>query len=146
MLLGTGHGIGHFLNVHEGPHGISSSVADPIKLETALVENMAVTNEPGYYHTGAFGIRIENVLVVKKAETKHRFQDKQFLGFDTITKVPIQKKLIAVELLTKTEIRWLNAYHEDVLNTLQDFFTGHELNWLQNATAPLLPHNDSNIN
>ena len=84
---GTGHGVGCFLNVHEGPHGFSASLARKGLLEYGIKENIVVTNEPGYYEDGSFGIRIENVMVAVKAETKHQFGDTQYLTFDTITLV-----------------------------------------------------------
>ena len=112
---GTGHGVGAYLNVHEGPHGISGYVrSDKVKLECG----MTVTDEPGYYEDGAFGIRHENVLVVKDASTKHKFGNKQFLDFETITLCPFQTKCIDISLLTEPQIKWLNAYHKRCRETL----------------------------
>ncbi|GFS27148.1 XAA-PRO aminopeptidase 1, partial [Elysia marginata] len=97
---GTGHGVGAFLNVHEGPCGISFRVSPS---EIGLEENMIVTDEPGYYEDGKFGIRIENCVKVVKAETKHRFGGKDYLTFEPITVVPLQKKMIDATMLTEKE-------------------------------------------
>lgn len=107
-LHGTGHGVGMFLNVHEGPSSISprTSPDDP-----GLEAGQILSNEPGYYESGEFGIRIENLVVTRKAETKYNFNNQGFLKFDTITLVPIQLKMIDVNLLTDEEIDWLNSYH-----------------------------------
>src|SRR5690606_3732366 len=97
---GTGHGVGAFLGVHEGPVGISSRYPTPLEAGNVL------SNEPGYYKTGAYGIRIENLIVVRDAEA--------FLGyldFETITLAPIEMRLIGKSLMTQVEIDWLNAFH-----------------------------------
>jgi len=109
-LHGTGHGVGSFLNVHEGPCGISYRVnaRDP-----GLQEGMVLSDEPGYYEDGAFGIRIETLLRVVPAATK--FQEKsrtQFLTFTPVTVVPVQAKMITAELMTRQELDWLNSYHQ----------------------------------
>jgi Xaa-Pro aminopeptidase len=105
---GTGHGVGHFLNVHEGPQGIGFRKSID---NYAFNEGMTVTNEPGYYETGVFGIRIENVLIVKNVNTPYHFNNKQFLGFEHITLVPIQTSLINAEMLTPVELKWVNDYN-----------------------------------
>ena len=107
-LHGTGHGVGAFLNVHEGPCGISPRVS---LADVPLEEGMILSDEPGYYEDGKFGIRIENLILVKKADTEHNFKNKGFLTFETITLVPIQNKMIDASLLTQAEISWINDYH-----------------------------------
>ena len=87
---GTGHGVGAFLNVHEGPHGIGSTVKRSAMLEIGLQPGMVVTNEPGYYQQGDFGIRIESVMIVQEADTPHRFNNVPYYSFETIALVPIQ--------------------------------------------------------
>ncbi|KAK7009131.1 xaa-Pro aminopeptidase 1-like isoform X1 [Biomphalaria glabrata] len=135
---GTGHGVGAFLNVHEGPCGISFRIS---LTEANLEENMVLSDEPGYYEDGKFGIRIENCVKVVKAETKHNFGGKGYLSFEPITLVPIQTKMIDASLLTEKEIEWLNDYHTKVRNLV-----GEELKnqgklevykWLCQATQPL---------
>jgi len=110
---GTGHGVGYFLNVHEGPHAISKSNKINFK------EGMVVSNEPGYYENGKFGIRIENLITVKK--------EKRNLKFENLTLAPIDKSLINKKLLNNDEINWLNSYHLTVLNNLKKFMNKSEL-------------------
>lgn len=107
-LHGTGHGVGMFLNVHEGPSSISpvGSPDDP-----GVDAGHILSNEPGYYEDGAFGIRIENLVVTRKAETPYNFNQKGFLKFETLTLVPIQLKMIDLNLMTEQEVEWLNEYH-----------------------------------
>lgn len=136
-LHGTGHGVGAFLNVHEGPHGISSSVAKGSVSETPLQPGMLVTNEPGYYHNGSFGIRIENVMVVVPTHTNHRFNGKDYYTFETISLVPIQTKLIDTSLLSSDEAEWINEYHATVLEQVGSYLSGADLEWLHSACAPL---------
>ncbi|KAG0329275.1 hypothetical protein BGZ99_002824 [Dissophora globulifera] len=133
---GTGHGVGAFLNVHEGPHGCG---ARPAYNEVALKPGMTLTNEPGYYEDGKFGIRIENVLLLRKVETKHRFGGKEFYGFEHITFVPIQTKMIDRQLLSETEVNWINRYHEECLEKVAPRLEKDSLayNWLLRQTAPL---------
>ena len=110
---GTGHGVGYFLNVHEGPHAISKNNRVNFK------EGMIVSNEPGYYENGRFGIRIENLVRVRKNK-------KGFL-FDNLTMAPIDKSLINKNILKKNEINWLNNYHKNVFNNLKKFMNKSEL-------------------
>ena len=110
---GTGHGVGYFLNVHEGPHAISKGNKINFK------EGMVVSNEPGYYENGKFGIRIENLITVKK--------EKRNLKFENLTLAPIDKSLINKKLLNNDEINWLNSYHLTVLNNLKKFMNKSEL-------------------
>lgn len=117
-LHGTGHGVGMFLNVHEGPSSISlrGSPDDP-----GLEAGQILSNEPGYYQDGSFGIRIENLVVLEPAETRYNFNNKGFLKLETITLVPIQLKMIDVSLLTDAEIAWLNQYHMTIRSVVGDY-------------------------
>lgn len=100
-MHGTGHGVGMYLNVHEGPMGISyrPNVNDP-----GLEEGMFLSNEPGYYEEGQFGIRIESIVVIRPAKTKFQTKDRTFLEFDTVTLIPIQTKLLEPSMLTIEEV------------------------------------------
>ncbi len=118
---GTGHGVGYFLNVHEGPQAISKG--NKIKLK----EGMVISNEPGYYERGKFGIRIENLILVRKI--------KNFYKFDNLTLAPIDKSLIVKKLLNKNEISWLNNYHMKVFNNLKNFMSKAELIELKNSCS-----------
>ncbi|XP_013419296.1 xaa-Pro aminopeptidase 1 isoform X2 [Lingula anatina] len=136
-LHGTGHGVGAFLNVHEGPCGISyKSFTD-----CPLQEGMILSNEPGYYEDGQFGIRIENLFLVKQAETKHNFKNKGFLTFEPLTLVPIQTKMLVPSMLSQKEIDWLNAYHllcrEVVGQELKDQDKQEAYEWMMRETEPL---------
>ncbi|KAL9090439.1 MAG: hypothetical protein Q9159_001969 [Coniocarpon cinnabarinum] len=133
---GTGHGVGSYLNVHEGPIGIGTRVQYS---EVPLSVGNVISDEPGYYEDGQFGIRIENVVVVKEAETRHRFGDKPFLGFSHVTMVPMCRKLIDPSLLSQAEKTWLNQYHTEVAEKTAPYFKGDEvtLKWLQRETAPI---------
>ncbi|KAI9014754.1 putative Xaa-Pro aminopeptidase P [Gaertneriomyces semiglobifer] len=130
---GTGHGVGSFLNVHEGPQGIGQRIAyNDIPLEAG----MTVTNEPGYYHDGHFGIRIENVLLTREVSTKHRFGDRPYFGFECVTVVPIQTKLVDVKLLTPEEREWLNSYHKFCWEKVSPLLTegSDAYEWLKRET------------
>lgn len=127
---GTGHGVGYFLNVHEGPQGISRY------RKTELKEGMNVTNEPGYYEAGSFGIRIENVMfVTKNPNIEH------FLSFENVTMVPYDKNLIDSELLNSQDKEYINAYHRKVWETHAEVLRSKNdeltLAWLHDATSPL---------
>ncbi|XP_073296387.1 aminopeptidase P1-like isoform X2 [Primulina huaijiensis] len=132
---GTGHGIGSFLNVHEGPHQISFR---PAARNVPLQPSMAVTDEPGYYEDGKFGVRLENVLIVKEADTKFNFGDKGYLQFEHITWAPYQSKLIDVSLLVPEEIEWLNNYHSRCREILAPYLNTSEIEWLRKATEPIV--------
>ena len=127
---GTGHGVGHYLNVHEGPQRISRPGSG-----AALRPGMVVSNEPGYYKTGAYGIRIENLVAV----TESGGGDGSFLGFETLTLAPIERALIEPAMLTADERAWLDAYHARVAETLAPLLADDAatLAWLRGATAPL---------
>jgi Xaa-Pro aminopeptidase len=127
---GTGHGVGAYLSVHEGPARISKLGTTPLK------RGMILSNEPGYYKTGAFGIRIENlVLVVEGPAVKGA--EKQLNGFETLTLAPIDRRLIAAELLTAEETAWLDRYHARVAQTLTPLLDAETRAWLAAATRPL---------
>ncbi len=127
---GTGHGVGHYLNVHEGPQRISRMGSG-----AALAPGMVVSNEPGYYKTGAYGIRIENLVAVIEADDA----EGGFLGFETLTLAPIDRALIDPVMLTADERAWLDAYHARVAETLAPLLADDTatLAWLRAATAPL---------
>lgn len=135
---GTGHGVGHFLNVHEGPHGIGVRIAynnSPIK------SGMTISNEPGYYADGRYGIRIENVVVVREAQTPNNYGDKGFLRFERVTMCPIHKNMVDVSLLSVKEHKWLDAYHAEVWKKtspiLKRFNDKRALKWLERECSPL---------
>ncbi|MGB9364916.1 MAG: aminopeptidase P family protein [Xanthobacteraceae bacterium] len=126
---GTGHGVGSYLSVHEGPARIS-------KLgPTALKRGMILSNEPGYYKAGAYGIRIENLVLV--TETKVAGAEKEMNAFETLTLAPIDARLIEPALMTADEIAWLDAYHARVAKTLAPLVTADTRPWLDAATRPL---------
>ena len=127
---GTGHGIGSFLSVHEGPASISK------RGEVPLEPGMILSDEPGYYETGAYGIRIENlVLVTPPAPIQGG--DREMLGFETLTLCPIDRRLIAVDLLTPAEIAWIDAYHAAIPAAVGRLLDDAERAWLEKAVAPL---------
>ncbi len=132
---GTGHGVGYFLNVHEGPQVIAYSASTP--KERAMKVGMISSNEPGLYREGKWGIRIENLVVntpvAKPTETE--FGD--FLNFETITYCPIDTRLIEPSLLDQTEIDWLNNYHSQVFAELKDRVGGSALEWLTERTKAI---------
>jgi len=132
---GTGHGVGAFLCVHEGPHGISNIRREP---EVALRAGMTSSIEPGYYEEGAFGIRIENVAVVREAELEHAFEGTRFLRFEPVTLVPFQAKLIEMGLLTPDEVRWIDEYHDLCWDRVSPRLSGRPLEWLRANTRPLV--------
>ncbi|EJF63579.1 Creatinase/aminopeptidase [Dichomitus squalens LYAD-421 SS1] len=133
---GTGHGVGHFLNVHEGPHGIGVRITYN---STPLKPCMTVSNEPGYYADGRYGIRIENIVIVREAHTPNNFGDKGYLRFEHVTLCPMGKTLIDVSLLTAKEKEWLNAYHEEIQEKVAPLLKTDEraLKWLQRECSPL---------
>lgn len=134
---GTGHGVGAALNVHEGPQGISFNFAN----QTPLQPGMVLSNEPGFYQAGEFGIRIENLLVVVPATDGPAPQDpkqRQYLKFEKLTHIPICKRLIVKELLAPEEVRWLDDYHAQVWERVSPLVESEEARaWLFDATRPL---------
>lgn len=126
---GTGHGVGHFLSVHEGPQSISKKL-----IEAPLVKGMVLSNEPGYYRADEFGIRIENLELVVELETQGDFP---VLTFESLTRCPIDKRNINVDLLTRPELAWLNDYHQKVWDDISPLVEGDVKEWLRKATLPL---------
>lgn len=129
---GTGHGVGSYLAVHEGPQRIARTGTEK------LLEGMMLSNEPGYYKEGSYGIRIENLILVTSADGITG-GDLPMHAFETLTLAPIDKRLIHAELLTREELQWLDAYHARVLAEIGPMLDGETLAWLEKATAPL-PH------
>lgn len=129
---GTGHGVGYFLNVHEGPQAISYRT--PIKPSMAMQPGMITSNEPGLYRPGKWGIRIENLVVNRVAGTS---EFGRFLQFETLTLCPIDTRCILPELLADSERRWLDAYHQHVRERLEPFVEGRARAWLLERTAAL---------
>ncbi len=128
---GTGHGVGAYLSVHEGPQRISKALS-AVPLEPGMI----VSNEPGYYKTGAYGIRIENLQVVRPAEDIEG-GERPMLGFETLTLAPIDRALILKAMLTKAELSWINSYHIRVRQKIGGQLDGEAKAWLEAATAPL---------
>lgn len=126
---GTGHGVGHFLSVHEGPQRISK-VYNPV----ALRPGMVISNEPGYYRAEQFGIRIENLELVVEVATNG---DNNMLGFESLTRCPIDTRAIDVNRLTKPELAWLNHYHQQVWQDVSPLVGGKVKAWLEQATQPI---------
>lgn len=127
---GTGHGVGSYLSVHEGPQSISKKGAQE------LLPGMILSNEPGYYKPGSFGIRIENLIIVTEPEVPEG-GDIPMMGFETLTFCPIDRRLIDKSLFTQEEIDWLNSYHARVREKLSGHLKDAERKWLEAATAPL---------
>jgi Xaa-Pro aminopeptidase len=126
---GTGHGVGSYLGVHEGPQRISKAPNTQ-----ALLPGMIVSNEPGYYKTGAYGIRIENLVLVQPADGS---AEREMLGFETLTLAPIDRNLIDPSLLDKDELAWLDAYHRRVRETVTPLVDADTARWLAVATQPI---------
>ncbi|MEX5507235.1 aminopeptidase P family protein [Pseudomonas putida] len=129
---GTGHGVGYFMNVHEGPQVIAYQAAPAP--QTAMQAGMISSIEPGTYRPGQWGVRIEN-LVVNREAGKSAFGD--FLRFETLTLCPIDTRCLLPEVLTKDEVEWLNGYHANVRERLAPLLKGEALAWLEARTAPL---------
>ncbi len=128
---GTGHGVGSYLGVHEGPQRISK-----LPSRIALQPGMVVSNEPGYYKPGAYGIRIENLVAVV-AQATPAGGEQELLGFETLTLAPIDRRLIAAELLTNEEVAWLDGYHRQVAAALSPLIGNPACDWLAAATRPI---------
>ena len=128
---GTGHGVGSYLSVHEGPQGISR------RSEVALHEGMILSNEPGYYRAGDFGIRIENLIVTVKAPPQQGADGRDMLAFETLTQVPFDRRLIDTGLLTDAERDWIDRYHADTLTRVGLRVDQATYEWLAAACAPL---------
>lgn len=130
---GTGHGVGYILNVHEGPQNIRWKFA-PGQTESVLEAGMTVTNEPGVYIEGSHGIRTENVLLVENGEKN---TDGQFMHFETLTFVPIDKEALDKKYLTETDVKRIDEYHEEVYKRIAPYLTKEEAQWLREVTLPL---------
>ncbi len=128
---GTGHGVGSFLGVHEGPQSIS-----PLSFKVPLKPGMILSNEPGYYKAGEYGIRIENLVIVKSSEYEE--EEKPMLTFETITLVPIDTRLINAHMMSAAEITWLNIYHAKVREKIAPLLEGKEKEWLIRATESIM--------
>jgi Xaa-Pro aminopeptidase len=127
---GTGHGVGSYLSVHEGPQRISKGGM------VAMQAGMIVSNEPGYYLTDAFGIRIENLMVVRQAH-KSGSMERPMLSFETLTLAPMDRRLIDVTLLNPSDINWLNQYHQRIRETIADRLPDDAKQWLMRQTEPI---------
>jgi Xaa-Pro aminopeptidase len=130
---GTGHGVGSYLSVHEGPARISKLGAAPLK------RSMILSNEPGYYRTGAYGIRIENLVLVTEAAAVAD-PEKPFNAFETLTLAPIDRRLVEPAMMSAEEITWLDAYHARVRDVLADLVDASTREWLDAATTPIAPN------
>jgi Xaa-Pro aminopeptidase len=126
---GTGHGVGSYLSVHEGPQRIAKSGG------AALEEGMIISNEPGYYKAGEFGIRIENLVVVTPRKIKGA--EHEMFGFETLTLAPIDLSLIEPKLLDADDNAWLNAYHARLRKALSAHVEPASRKWLMRATRPI---------
>lgn len=128
---GTGHGVGSYLGVHEGPQRIAKAPN-----AAALEPGMIISNEPGYYKAGCYGIRIENLIVVTPP-TPIEGGDREMMGFETLTLAPIDRKLILADRLTSEERQWLNDYHARVVHELSPLLSGDDRSWLVDVCAPI---------
>ena len=127
---GTGHGVGHFLNVHEGPQGVGKGGSD-----VPLEDGMVISNEPGYYLEDRYGIRCENLVFVKRDESKN---NGSFFKFEDLTMAPFDKRLFDMDLLTASDINWINDYHKKVYkNVSKGLKNQEEIEWLKQATNPI---------
>lgn len=131
---GTGHGVGYFLNVHEGPQTISKAVAEP---QMAMEPGMITSNEPGLYRAGQWGVRIENLVLNVPCETPENGQFGEMLKFETLTLCPIDTTCIDRSLMRDDEVEWLNAYHRMVRERLSPLVTGDAKAWLEARTAAI---------
>jgi Xaa-Pro aminopeptidase len=127
---GTGHGVGSYLAVHEGPQRIAKTGTEK------LLEGMILSNEPGYYKPGHYGIRLENLIIVTAAEQLPD-GDIAMHGFETLTLAPFDRRMLRTDLLAPEELAWLDAYHARVLSEIGPMVDGETLKWLEAATAPL---------
>ena len=126
---GTGHGVGSYMNVHEGPQGIHRRAMEPLQ------PGMIISNEPGYYVEGKYGIRIENLVIVKEAEDTGGNVDTH--TFENITWAPMDTRLIDRSHLRDDEVNWLNEYHSRVFEKISPHLEGDELAWLKNVTKSI---------
>jgi Xaa-Pro aminopeptidase len=127
---GTGHGVGSYLSVHEGPARIAKAG------NAALKRGMILSNEPGYYKSGGYGIRIENLVLVTEAAPVAD-AERSLNAFETLTLAPIDLRLVAPAMMTEAEIAWLNSYHARVRETLSSLVDAQTRAWLEQATRPI---------
>ncbi|MEL7190715.1 MAG: aminopeptidase family protein P, partial [Pseudomonadota bacterium] len=132
---GTGHGVGSFLGVHEGPQRIAKPGGGQAGTAQELFAGMILSNEPGYYKQDAFGIRIENLVLTVERDIAGA--EGRYLGFDTLTFVPLDRRLIDKSLLTPSEIAWVDDYHSQVRELLVPQLEGEDRAWVERETAPL---------
>ena len=132
---GTGHGVGAFLSVHEGPQRISPAGSAQSGGDEPLAAGMILSNEPGYYKAGEYGIRIENLVLTVAKEIAGA--EKEMLGFETLTFAPIERRLIVREMLSPAELDWLNAYHAQVVEKIGPGLGDGDRAWLENVCAPI---------
>jgi Xaa-Pro aminopeptidase len=132
---GTGHGVGSFLSVHEGPQRIAPVGGAYAGGDEPLAAGMILSNEPGYYKEGAYGIRIENLVLVVPVDVPGA--EKEMLGFETLTFAPIDRRLVVKELLSPRELEWLNGYNAEVVQRIEPALSGEERAWLKQQCAPL---------
>ncbi|PMG71631.1 X-Pro aminopeptidase [Shewanella sp. 10N.286.51.B7] len=127
---GTGHGVGHFLSVHEGPQRIGKNVNN-----VALVPGMVLSNEPGYYRADEFGIRIENLVAIVPSKLAN--PEREMMEFDALTLIPMDKRLVDKSLLSEAEVNWFNQYHELVFAKISPMMQGDDLAWLTEVTQAI---------
>jgi Xaa-Pro aminopeptidase len=132
---GTGHGVGSFLAVHEGPQRIAPVTSSQSGGDEPLQAGMIISNEPGYYKTGEYGIRIENLVLV--VDKKIEGAEKEMLGFETLTFAPIDRRLIVKAMLSPSEIEWLDTYHRQVIEKIGPSLSGSDREWLEKGCAPI---------
>jgi Xaa-Pro aminopeptidase len=131
---GTGHGVGYFLNVHEGPQSISKAIPEP---HMAMEPGMITSIEPGVYRPGQWGVRIENLVLNVPAHTPEGSTFAEFLEFETLTLCPIDTRCIDRALMREDEVQWLNAYHAVVRERLHPLVQGDARAWLDARTQPI---------
>jgi Xaa-Pro aminopeptidase len=129
---GTGHGIGAFLNVHEGPQGIAPARGFGISLEPGMILSV----EPGFYKKGEYGLRVENLVLVVRDPVRSSKRP-PFYTFETLTLCPIELRLLNKAILTKEEVDWLNAYHQRVQKELTPLLVQDAASWLKKATRSI---------
>lgn len=132
---GTGHGVGAFLSVHEGPQRIGKGAGGQAGTEEALVPGMILSNEPGYYKAGEYGIRTENLVLVEEREIEGA--EGRYFGFETLTFAPIDRTLVDTRLMTRDELRWWDEYHAKVLEIVGPQIDGAARDWLKQACQSL---------
>ena len=128
---GTGHGVGSYLSVHEGPQALSRHNNVPLE------PGMIISNEPGYYKKNSYGIRIENLIFVREISKEQSRDGRNMMEFETLTMVPIDTNIIECSLLTELEKKWINNYHSIVYKKLNPILTKSAQKWLKTACEPI---------